>query len=193
MRFFIPVIAVAFSTTCYAQQPSINISTVKSNDVAKQYKSLLITGEGNMQARMYMDNVSSLLIEDLKKRNIECHYEYLGDDTKTDTDEAFRKLNNSSYNAVLQMMPIELSEKKRLINQNGLLLRTTSNFKTPVKWSTTRMTNDIDLIITEKSDSIIVWQANLKTIIKPTSKSIYREICDQVLTTMEQNKIIPYK
>jgi len=146
-----------------------------------------------MQARMYMDNVSAQLIEGLKKKNIECHYEFLGDDTKTDTDEAFRKLNNGQYNAVLQLLPVEFTERKRLINQNGVLLRSTSTFKTPVKWSTTKLTNDLDLVITEKTDSIIIWQANLKTIINPTSKSTYREIRDQLFTTMEENKIIPAK
>ena|GEM_PF-3169920 len=191
MRSFLLFFPLAFSIACSAQ--SIDINTIKSNDVVKQYKSLLITGQGNMQARMYMDNVSAQLIEGLKKKNIECHYEFLGDDTKTDTDEAFRKLNNGQYNAVLQLLPVEFTERKRLINQNGVLLRSTSTFKTPVKWSTTKLTNDLDLVITEKTDSIIIWQANLKTIINPTSKSTYREIRDQLFTTMEENKIIPAK
>ena len=190
MRYLIPALACMFITSCAPQQTMV-MNTTKSNEVVKQYKTLLITGEGNMQAKMYFQNVNDKLVTALAKKNIQAHYEYLGDYNKINTENALKRLNSSQYDAVIRMMPKELAEKRYMINQNGALLRGNKMFKSPKKWSATRLVNDIDIAIIENPENII-WQANLRTFIKPTSRTIYYEIRDKLITTMAENNIIPF-
>lgn len=192
MRRILSAFAFILITGCYAPQQSLRMETYKTNEVDKHYKKLLIVGEGNMQAKMYLQALSNELIKSFAKKNIDCHYEYLGDYYKTNTEDSFEKVDKNQYDAVLRMMPRVLKEKIYVtpVYQSppaGQHSNVRPIYSGTVK-KMRRHVDDFDLTLSE-SDSTI-WKANLRAFIDPTSKKIYRDLRVKIMSVLEENKIV---
>jgi len=110
MRRIIAAFLLLIPVSATAQKKILILETYRKNDSTKTYKQILITGEGNMQSKMYLQNISAELTEALKEKNIECHYEYLGDNHKVDVEAAYEKAITGKYDVVLRAIPRSTDE-----------------------------------------------------------------------------------
>jgi hypothetical protein len=191
MRLFLPVAALICITACRAPR-KIVLDTYKKNETIKEYKEILITGEGGMQAKMYLQNLTDELNRQLAKSNIHSHYAYLGDSRKLDTDEAFEKAKAGQYDAVMRIVPRVTKEVVYRQNTsydpyNGNVSHDFADYK-----HVNEHINEFDLTLKEKTDAVI-WQASLKTDIDPIAKNIYKGISDKVIDVLTENLIVPVK
>lgn len=205
MRPILVVAAFVFASSCAPVRQVIRLDTYKKNEDVKQYKDILITGEGNMQARMYLKNLTDILTAKLKKKNIICRYEFLGDYHKIDTDEVFKTVKAGQYDAIIRMLPRKLEEKEYEIQSGGgsgttpgIAIPgggTTPSMTTTTPHQTTRLIyilNDFDLTLWDKTGAV-VWEGRLKTEIDPVAKALYRKIGVKMMSTFTENKIVPAK
>ncbi|SFF11024.1 hypothetical protein SAMN05518672_11715 [Chitinophaga sp. CF118] len=191
MRLLLLSIAFIFSTVASAQRKTIKLETYKKNETVKQYKQLLITGEGGMQAKMYLNNLANELTEKLKEKNIQCHYEYLGDFHKVDTEEAFQRAKSGQYDAILRIVPYVSEEtmQKYVPTQDPLYPGVAINADPKY---VNFLTNDFDLTLQENTGTV-VWQGRLKTNIDPLARNIYKKIGVKIIQEFTKNLIIPAK
>lgn len=181
------------SVAASGQKKILILQTLKANNTDKAYKEILITGEGNMQAKMYLQNVSAELVEALKEMNIHCRYEYLGDRYKVDTEDAYAHARSEQYDAVLRMVPRSTEESLVAIN-NAFADDATKRIAISRADLGLRsiLRNDFDFVLREKSDSVI-WEGRLKTDIDPTARNVYKKIASKMITELSHNKIVPGK
>jgi hypothetical protein len=187
---------ILISVSASAQKKILILETYKKNDSTKSYKQIFVTGEGNMQSKMYLQNISSELTEALKEKNIECRYEFLGDNHKVDVEEAYARAKAGQYDVILRAIPRSTDESLHTQTITSMDPNTGSINRyqqRPGEGKTKSiLTNDFDFVLTEKSGAI-VWQGRLKTDIDPTARNVYRKIASKLLDELEENKIIPAK
>ncbi len=172
-------------------------------DSVKHYHKILIVGEGGMQARMYMDNLSAELIKELKTQHIECKYEYLGDHHKVDTDVALEKAKTWSHDAILRFTPLATFERVRStdvspgstetgINNMGAsrVVGKTSGSVVGNTMLQQYLVNDFDIVLAENSEAI--WSAKLHTIIEFGKITVYKRIRQVILNNMEKQNVLPH-
>jgi len=191
MRLLLPVAALICVTACRAPH-KIMLDTYKKNETVKAYKEILITGEGGMQAKMYLENLTDELSRQLAKSSIQTHYIYLGDSRKLDTDKAFERASAGQYDAVMRFVP--RAAKEVVYRQTGSydpynngVSHDFADYK-----HVNEHINEFDLTLQEKTD-VVIWQASLKTDIDPIAKNIYRGISDKVIDVLTENLIVPVK
>lgn len=173
------LIAGLFLLPAHAQK-KIKLQPVDHKlDSVKHYHKILIVGEGGMQARMYMDNLSAELIKELKSQNIECKYEYLGDHHKTDTDIALEKAKAWPHDAVLRFSPLATFESVR-----------TTTYNNASSLQQQFLVNDFDILLAENSET--VWSAQLHTIIEFGKITVYKRIRKVILDDMEKQNVLPH-
>jgi hypothetical protein len=126
----------------------------------------------------------------LVEKKIEGRYEYLGDYRKTDTDDAFGKLDKSPYDAVIRIKPRKLEEQTYLYD-NTTSYQTASAIG-PDRMVTTVTINDFDLSLTETSNNTI-WEGRVKTTINASKTKVYKKISMMIVKELTKNKIIPAK
>jgi hypothetical protein len=165
------------------------LDTYKKNEIPKEYKEILITGEGGMQSKMYLQNLTNELSKQLLKRNIQCHYVYLGDQRKLNTDEAFARAIAGQYDAVIRMVPGATEEVTHKYNPYNSAPNASLNIDTRY---INEHINDFDLSLKEKTGTVI-WEGRLKTDIDPVARNVYKGISDKVLAVLTENLIIPAK
>lgn len=170
-----------FLLPAYAQKRIFLRSYEKELDSVRHYQRLLIVGEGGMQARMYMDNLSAELIKEFKSRHIECKYEYLGDHHKVDTDLILKKAEAWPHDAVLRFSPLTAFERDatRLNNFEPY----TSNVQQ-------FLVNDFDVTLNEGTRTI--WYARLETTIEFGKLTVYKRIRKVILDDLEKQNVLPH-
>lgn len=197
------LIAGLFLLPAHAQK-KIKLQAVDHKlDSVKHYRKILIVGEGGMQARMYMDNLSAELIKELKSQNIECKYEYLGDHHKTDTDIALEKAKAWPHDAVLRFSPLATFERVRTANYNnnstdvGVNNMSTTGMVGKTSGAVIGNTmlqqylvNDFDITLAENSET--VWAAQLHSVIEFGKITVYKRIRKVILDDMEKQNVLPH-
>jgi hypothetical protein len=187
MRLLILASALICVTACSAPH-KIMLETYKKNETLKEYKEILITGEGGMQSKMYLQNLTNELGKQLLKKNIQCHYVYLGDPRKVNTNEAFESAKAGQYDAVIRMIP-QVTEE---ITHKYIPYNAAPNASVIDTRYLNEHINDFNLTLKEKTD-VIIWEGRLKTDIDPVAKNIYKGISKRVLAVLAENLIVPAK
>lgn len=188
MRLLILASALICVTACSAPH-KIMLDTYKKNETPKEYKEILITGEGGMQSKMYLQNLTNELSKQLLKKNIQCHYVYLGDPRKINTNEAFERAKAGQHDAVIRMIPRVTEEiTHKYIPYNAA---PNASMNTETRYLNEHI-NDFNLTLKEKTD-VIIWEGHLKTDIDPVAKNIYKGISTKMLAVLAENLIVPAK
>jgi len=190
------LLAGLFLLPAYAQKRIILHSADHKLDSVKHYQKILIIGEGGLQARMYMDYLSAELIKELKNQQIECKYEYLGDQHKVNTEEALKKALTWPHNAVLRFSPLSADQKEYIpFISLAPVVSTFSGTNTGVRhpngtYSQQFLTNDFDITLNEGTDT--VWSARLYTSIEVGKNTVYKRIRKVILDDMEKQNVLPH-
>lgn len=164
-------------------------------DSVKRYQKILIIGEGGLQVHMYMDYLSAELIRELKHQQIECKYEFLGDQHKTDTKVALRKALAWPHDAVLRFSPLsadEIQRRSSFVSPGLTIPGSTAIVHPNVSRSQNLVTNDFDITLMEGAET--VWSARLSTSIEPGKNTVYRRIRKLILEDLEKQNVLvlPY-
>jgi hypothetical protein len=191
MHRILSALVLVLITTSSVLAQNLIVQTYKINEADKQYKKILIAGEGNIQGRMYLQNVTDELIKALAKKKINCDYKYLGDYRKIDTDEAFSAVDKSQYDAVIRFKPRKLEEELYVYDKTGPNPYDDFNLLAPANGMTAVTINDFDLSLTETNNTI--WEGRVKTSIVASKANAYRKISSMITKELTKNKIIPAK
>ncbi|PSL35516.1 hypothetical protein [Chitinophaga ginsengisoli] len=185
------LVAGLFLLPVHAQKKITLRSVDKKLDSVKHYQKILIVGEGGMQARMYMDNLSAELIKALKSQNIECKYEYLGDQHKVDTDITLKKAASWPHDAVLRFSPLTAFERSQVHVNNAPVMGSNGTSYVPVTSEMQQfLVNDFDITLNEGTETI--WSARLLTVIEFGKLTVYRRIRKVILDDMEKQNVLPH-
>lgn len=112
--FLLSIITVLFVLPAFSQfrgKAGYNLESVEDKlDTAKHYQKILIVAEGNMQVRMYAQNLAQELTKYFKDQKIECKYEYLGDPAKTDVNRALETAKTWNPDAIMRLKQASLKK-----------------------------------------------------------------------------------
>lgn len=98
---------VIVSDTAHAQ--TFQFKELKTDSVQKHYKRILLIGHGSVETRVFLESLSSKIIEELKTDSMVIEYQFLGKTTKQ-TPKQVENLLNSSYDAYMIFSPTDTSD-----------------------------------------------------------------------------------
>ena len=165
----------------------------KTNTVKRNYKAILIIGYGSIEARLFLEALSSKIIDNFKLDSIKTAYKYLGKAT-VQTDKEIKNMADSQYDAIIIFLP-----KDTAVASMGNYAHTSSAYFPIIgnaNYSTTSRivsyTQNFDIQLYEPSDkSTSVWSALLKIVNADFSKQkFYSRILKTLLTSFKTSKII---
>lgn len=190
--FFLSLIGVFLLLPSFAQRRTVLKLDVNEDklDTVKSYHKLLIVTEGNMQSRMYVENLSTELGKALKAQHIECKYEFLGDRLKdnVDTDAALAKAQAWGPDAVLRFVPSSTTEKMGYTYAPvGTSLNNRMGFSQPV--AELYLSNAFDVTLFDTGDDH-VWSAKLFTVIEAGRPTIYKRIGKMIITGLRKQNVL---
>ncbi|PWV53889.1 hypothetical protein [Chitinophaga sp. S165] len=174
-----------------AQLPVIRLNPIeKPLDSAKHYQKILIVGEGDMQAHMFLDYLSAQLIKGFNSRRIECKYEYLGDSKKVNTHAALEKAKAWPHDAILQFLPIGTeSEDVRALGLSRLGPQAADNIL-PLRYKTKRhLQNDFDIALNENTENI--WFSRLTVEMIMDKLTVFKRLRQLIIADMERQHVLP--
>lgn len=184
-----------FLLPVHAQKKFIRLQTSDINvENIKHYRRMLIVSEGGTQAYDYMNDLSTELIAELKKLNIECKYQYLGDPLKVNTGVSLARAKSWEHDAVLRFIPLANNERTR---QHDLSYSTTpAGAPAPVYRQGPIVTeyimeNAFELSLEENNKNI--WTARLESMSHPDKFKMYRKIRAKIMKEMKRFYLIPRK
>jgi len=186
--FLLSIITVLFVLPAFSQfrgKAGYNLEPVEDKlDTAKHYQKVLIVAEGNMQVRMYTQNLAQELAKYFKDQKIECKYEYLGDPAKTDVNSALETAKTWNADAIMRLVPSKSEEimVKRVYNNNmpgpGAGLRTV-------------LINVFNITLTDAIE--LVWSAKLSASYEGAEDSVYRRAAKGIMHDLKKQNVISGK
>lgn len=190
--FLLSLISVCLLLPAFSQRRTILKLDVTEHklDSVKSYHKLLIVTEGNMQSRMYVENLSAELGKALKSLQIECKYQFLGDRLKdnADTDAALEKAKAWAPDAILRFVPSTTTEKMGYTYAPVMnSLNNSMRFSSPSAELYLTNTFDVKLIDTEDDH---VWSARLFTVIEAGRPTIFRRIGKMILAGLRKQHVL---
>jgi hypothetical protein len=188
--FFLSLITCCLLLPAFSQtRTKLKLNVVEYKlDSVKNYHKILIVTEGNMQSRMYVENLSAALGKALKEQHIECKYEFLGDRHKTDVAVALEKAKAWKPDAVLRFVPSNATEHMGYrpvpagTNVNNGVMYTDSA-------ASLYLSNDFDITLNDAGNDH-VWSAKLSTVIETGQPSIYKRIGKMILTGLRKQNVL---
>lgn len=186
MRYFLlSLLGMLSLYPVYAQKRIVLTADEKKLDSARHYQRILITGEGSMQSRMFLDFLSDELIKDLKKQNIECKYEYLGNPNNTDIEESFKKAETWQHDAILRFSPLNAADKQVITK-----LSYGSSFNQGYSQvSRQYLVSNFTIVLNDDKETI--WSARLYSAIEFGKNTVYKRIRKMIISDMEKKNVLP--
>ncbi len=187
--FLLSIITILFVLPAFSQfriKAGYKLEPVKDKlDTAKHYHKILIVAEGNMQVRMYAQNLAQELTKSFKNQKIECKYEYLGDPEKTDVNSALEKAKAWNADAVMRLKPTESEEKVvTKIYPNGAPPNTRMGPRIV-------LVNVFNITLTDAVE--LVWSAKLSATYDATEDGIYRRVTKGIIHDLKKQNVLSGK
>jgi len=191
MTLFLRLCGVAFllacAVSCKVTNPSnqaIWMQTYQANTQQKQYRQLLIVAEGSMLNRSYIESVLWFVKPGLEKANLSCHYEFLGNPQKDDTQENLRRVIAANpADAMLHISPMGSAEYTKTGSSTG-------PDGTMYPSSVAMWRSQYLLELTEQQDQL-VWEGRLTTNVQEYPRSIFPFISKKILAALKENLLLP--
>ena len=153
-------------------------------DSAKHYQKILIVAEGNMQVRMYAQNLAQELTKFFKDQKIECKYEYLGDPAKTDVNSALEKAKTWNADAIMRLKPT-VSEGKQISLRNGY---GNSSNTDNIYAQRNILINVFDITLNDAIE--LAWSAKLSAAYEGAEEGIYRRVAKGIMADLKKQHVI---
>lgn len=199
MKYFLLFLPLLFLLTIPASsQKSIEFQTIKTNVQKKEIKTMLIAGAGTTPARIFLENLAEELGEDLKKKNIQSEYQYIGSDLKTVTGEITRLLKEAKFTTILVINQSDTTIVDRRGGSNGYVSIPTSS-STPAipilyspllkKRSKLFFDQEFTLQLFEINQPVSFWDASLNVYSDLLKKAVYSNISKKIVESFQENKL----
>jgi hypothetical protein len=176
--------------TCAAQ--SNKLTETKLNTTPKDFKSLLIVGEGTVETRVFFESLAEQLQHKLKDKGIDSKYYFKGNDSAL-ADKEIKKLLGENTDAVVYFEPIdslhfaEIYYRKQIgIGLPSLGYPTVPRYSRKVGYKDVLNIEFIDL--TNEPD--MVWSAWLEVDGDFSHKAAFTDIRNLILVSWKNNKLI---
>ncbi len=180
----------------------IKLTNYITNTNPKIFKKIFIVGAGTIASRVFLENLSSKLIENLKKKGIDAEYSYLGK-TEKDIILDFKNLQTKGFDAIFFFNPTGTSKTKigaksldSIPGHTGakiasliLFGNTASTYKYFVNYMEIFNISIFD--ITNTSNPI--WEAFLGVDGNFSKKKMYKKITEKIILNMTNNFLVPKK
>ncbi len=192
MRVFIILLLAAFSVLqANAQTPEVMLNPVEqplAADSARHFHKILIVGEGNFQARAFLDGMGQELADAFKAMGIECKYEYLGDNTKTNVKAALQKAKTWEHDALFQLSPLA-TEVTSNFSISGESVAGAVLLGGPITRSGAGYyRNDFDLSLLEHTTTL--WFSRLTVESKFGKTAVFKKIRKAILIDMKRQNVL---
>ena len=108
--FSLSILIVLSSCASLVNPHYIKFEESKQNLAKKQIKNLIIVGMGKLPTRFFLDQITTKLMDDLKRKGINSTYYYLGNDVQKAKRQfdTLSVLNN--YDAVMSFFQTDIAE-----------------------------------------------------------------------------------
>jgi hypothetical protein len=186
------------STTSYAQK-SIEFTTIKENTAKKKIEKLLIAGVGTTPARIFLENLAEELGKDLKSKNIQSEYQYLGSDLNVANEELGRLLKDSKYKTVLIINEADTAFVDRRGGSSGYVSLPTGSFTPSIpilyspllkKRSKLYFEQEYIFRLFESNQSVSFWDGLLNVYSDISKKAVYSNVSNKIIKSFSQNAIL---
>jgi hypothetical protein len=192
MRYFIFFALLFFFFTPYEGVGQRNtLKETKTNIIQKDYKKILLVGKGPLETRVFLEILTSHLIDKLKSRNIQAEYKYFGKDTSA--NNKITQSSNQEFDAVIVFSPMD-----SLINPS-ISYNKRSNYLAPYvgvgNYNTYSRTIDyaetFDVQLFDSLDQVTsIWNVSLDVDCDFSKKKNISSISKLIINSLKINKII---
>ncbi|TWW02363.1 hypothetical protein [Chitinophaga pinensis] len=186
LLFTIAVLFVLPTFSQYKKKAGYTLEPVEDKlETPKQYQKILIVAEGNMQVRMYSQNLAQELTQYFKDQKIECKYEFLGDPSKTDVNVALEKAKSWKPDAIMRLKPT-VSEEKAIQKRRGF-----SNGIPEADRSLSQRSVLINVFNITLTDAIeLVWSAKLSAAYEGADEGIYQRVAKGIMIDLKKQNVV---
>ncbi|ACU58230.1 type 1 periplasmic-binding domain-containing protein [Chitinophaga pinensis] len=186
--FLLAIIAVLFVLPTFSQirhNAGYLLESVEDKlDSAKNYQKILIVAEGNMQVRMYSQNLAKELAKYFKDQKIECKYEFLGDPARTDVNVALEQAKAWKPDAIMRMKPT-VSEEKAVRQPKGF---TNADNTRNLFGQRNVLVNVFDITLTDAVE--LVWSAKLSAAYEGADEGIYYRVARGIIVDLKKQNVV---
>ncbi len=198
------ILFLLLSFLCLLSSPAYNQKNVefqasKANPHKKNIEKLLIAGVGTTPARIFLENLADELGDDLKHKNIQSEYQYIGPDLKTAGDELNRLLQDSKFTTILIINQSDTIAVDRRGGSNGMVSIPTSS-STPAipilyspllkKSSKLFFDQEFNFRLYESNQPVSFWDASLSVYSDLSKRSVYATISKKIMASFQENKLL---
>jgi hypothetical protein len=197
---FLALIFFTFTTNIIGQD--IKLLDYTTNTNPKNFKRIFIVGAGSIASRVFLENLSNKLIEDLGMKGIKAEYYYLG---KKERGSAFdiKNLPIKGFDALIVFNPTDTSVAKVgaksldsipghagiKIGSSILFGGTSSTYMYYVNYK-----EKFDILLYETiNTSNPIWEASLKVNGDFSKNKIYLKAVKKIISSLINNFLIPEK
>jgi hypothetical protein len=185
--FLLSIITILFVFPAFSQfrgKAGYKLEPIEDKlDTAKHYQKILIVAEGNMQVRMYAQNLAQELTKYFKDQKIECKYEYLGDPAKTDVNSALETAKTWNADAIMRLKPSKSEEiMVKRAYANGM---PEPNTRVGLR---TILINVFNITLTDAVE--LVWSAKLSASYEGAEEGIYRRVAKGILHDLKKQNVL---
>ena len=178
-----------------AQKKVFTLKETQIDTVNKEFKSILILGSGSTATRIFLDNLSEVLIKKLKSEKIKSVYYYLNKASDT-LSETFIAISKNDYDAILIFNPEDTAIFKSIskVNKNHISLPTIIGNYTAISPTTSITTSyhqSFNLNLYSHDDkSKALWEANLVVDFSMSGLSNYQNISNKIYWRLKAHKYL---
>ena len=175
----------------YAQK--ITLVETKRNTIQKKFNNVLIIGAGPSATRLFLDNLTEKLIEELHKKEINATYYYDGNvDRNTQID--LKKLIDEKFDGYIVFNISDTSQVTRKSTTLPLSIPISGGrgiASVNVNYSRLKYAEDFYIQFFEFANtSVSIWEGVLKLDFDFSKARLYSSITDLLIKSLYQNKLL---
>ena len=161
---------------------TIKFYVTKKNNVEKEVQKILVLVAGTVPARIFTDNMYENLKKDLKNNNVETEYIFLGNERKLALDNFMNVSRSKSYDAILLFIQEDGAKINEIYYETEISIRSVS------------LKQSMNIFLIEPGDlDTSIMETKVFMNFQLMNKSAYSKASKDLLTILQQNKIIHSK
>lgn len=192
MKIYLLIVSLLLTTGSYAQfeyrrQTHIEFEEKQQDTLHTTLDSILVIGMGSNATKMFLSDLSDVMIQKLGAQQIKASYQYLGK-TSIEAEQEFKAMNKASYKFILFLSPkgSDISGKIRTRHAHTTPSQNGPNVITTEKERVTyHQLYDFQLCKADASVQMF-WNAEVNIDCDPTKKYAAKKLSTKLLSRFKE-------
>lgn len=163
----------------------------QSDTISFKLDSILILGMGSSVTRIFLNDLSNIMIKDLSSKKITVSYFYLGRNDE-EIKKEYKQIGKAGYKAILFLIPTDTALLLTQIYKNfrsSEINQRPINFNTTTSWTSYQQTFNFQFCRVDKNNEKF-WSASLEIDCDPSKKYAAKKVAKKLFDRFKVHKYI---